>query len=175
NNGNMPPKQQSLKQMGGGYQLCPSIKTTPKAKLAQGSDDKGAQMMAIRRSNNPEYVPLPKVNFVEGGVLTGWEDVTPDEVLHYNLASNGYDLTAASNTSCSPSPPGTPTPSGLSHTAVLGGESNLTIGNSSDDSWGWELNINNDWQVYENYFKLNKEMEQEQHRDEDGNKVPDAS
>ncbi|KAG6840141.1 hypothetical protein H0H87_010105, partial [Tephrocybe sp. NHM501043] len=62
---------QSLEQMGGGYQLCPSIKTTSKVKLAQGSNDKGAQMMAIRHSNNPEYVPLPKVNFVEGGVLTG--------------------------------------------------------------------------------------------------------
>ncbi|KAG6825047.1 hypothetical protein H0H87_010498 [Tephrocybe sp. NHM501043] len=119
----MPPKQRSLEQMGGGYQLCPSIKTTPKAKLAQGSDDKGAQMMAIRRSNNPEYVPLPKVNFIEGGVLTGWEDVTPDEVLCYNLASDGASSSQL------------------------------------------------DWQVYENYFKLNKEMEQEQHRDEDGNKV----
>ncbi|KAG6826834.1 hypothetical protein H0H87_006206 [Tephrocybe sp. NHM501043] len=136
----MLPKQQSLKQTGDGYQLCPSIKTTPKAK---GSNDKGAQMMAIRCSNNPEYVPLPKVNFIEGGILTGWEDVTPDEVLHYNLTSNGYNLTIASNASCSPSPPGTPTPSGLSHTAVLGGESNLTISNSSDDGWGWELDINN--------------------------------
>ncbi|KAG6842711.1 hypothetical protein H0H87_010905 [Tephrocybe sp. NHM501043] len=128
--------------MGGGYQLCPSIKTTPKAKLAQGSDDEGAQMMAIRHSNNPEYAPLPKVNFIEGGVLTGWKDVTPDEILRYNLASNGYDLTAASDTSCSPSPPGTPTPSKLSHTVVLGGESNLTVGNSSDDGWGWELDVN---------------------------------
>ncbi|KAG6814790.1 hypothetical protein H0H87_007414, partial [Tephrocybe sp. NHM501043] len=98
NDGNMLPKQWSLEQMGGGYQLCPSIKTTPKAKLAQGSDDKGAQMMAIRHSNNPEYAPLPSA-------------------------------------------------------------SSLQL----------------DWQVYENYFKLNKEMEQEQHRDEDGNKVPDAS
>ncbi|KAG6825679.1 hypothetical protein H0H87_008915, partial [Tephrocybe sp. NHM501043] len=127
NNGNMLPKQWSFEQMGGGYQLHPSIKTTLKAKLAQRSDDEGAQMMAIRHSNNPEYAPLPKVNFIEGGVLTGWEDMTTDEVLRYNLASDGYDLTAASNA------------------------------------------------IYKNYFKLNKEMEQEQHRDEDGNKVPDAS
>ncbi|KAG6822890.1 hypothetical protein H0H87_002362, partial [Tephrocybe sp. NHM501043] len=110
--------------------LCPSIKTTPKAKLAQSSDDKGAQMMAIRHSNNPEYVPLPKATFIEGGVLTGWEDVTPDEVLCYNLASNA---------SCSPNPPGAPTPSGLSHTPVLVTD----IGDSSDDNWGWELVINN--------------------------------
>ncbi|KAG6824399.1 hypothetical protein H0H87_011866, partial [Tephrocybe sp. NHM501043] len=71
NNGNMLPEQQSLKQMGDGYQLHLSITTTPKAKLAQGFNDEGAQMMAIRHSNNPEYVPLPKVNFIESGVLTG--------------------------------------------------------------------------------------------------------
>ncbi|KAG6852190.1 hypothetical protein H0H87_010645, partial [Tephrocybe sp. NHM501043] len=109
--------------------------------------------------------------------------------------------------------PGAPTPSGLSRTLVLGGELNLTnVSNSSDDGWGWQVNMNNnkeiqnhfqkistktgcslitlhakfydchsasslqlDWQVYEDYFKLNKEMEQEQHRDEDRNKVPDAT
>ncbi|KAG6852823.1 hypothetical protein C0991_008893 [Blastosporella zonata] len=126
-------------QLGGGYDLCASIKSTPKSK---NSDDN--EMMKVKINGHPEYVPpLPKVLFVEGlTLIDGLEGTSLGNIdqlelpaadhnpintgsgtthaLHrweemasdelLKLASNVYDDPFDGKMSETPTPSGSPTP-----------------------------------------------------------------
>ncbi|KAG6864179.1 hypothetical protein C0991_011830 [Blastosporella zonata] len=143
-------------QTGGGYDLCLSIKTTPKAKQL---DDKDMKKIASARLELAHSLPI---SFVEGGTYLGgpegrgwggvdksqivdcpivdadhplhdglqashgWEDVNPEQLAI--LASDSYNP-SQSGSSQSPTLSGTPTPRGPVHFML--GQQGLSLAGST--------------------------------------------
>ncbi|KAG6819941.1 hypothetical protein H0H93_007265 [Arthromyces matolae] len=109
-----PPHEE---QLGGGYSLRPNIKTTS---LATPDDALVVQNIANMRMKNPDYVPAPEISSYSDGAatkkappLTGWEDVTQDQMFQYT--SSAIDADEISDTGA----PDSPTPRRHPRSAIV--------------------------------------------------------